>query len=142
MKEKLCDLLKAVIDDLFDRDDLIPEIVKTKSEVHGDWSSNVAMILAKELQKNPKELAKKIISSLPDKEWIERVELAGPGFINFFIHPTFFNTTLMGCTLGTLQTSVSPGLSTVTVTKSETLLTFLSGSDNNLSVFRLAFIWL
>ena len=85
MKEKLSDLLKAVIDDLFDRDDLIPEIVKTKSEVHGDWSSNVAMILAKELQKNPKELAKKIISSLPDKEWIERVELAGPGFINFFL---------------------------------------------------------
>ena len=85
MKEKLSDLLKAVIDDLFDRDDLIPEIVKTKSEVHGDWSSNVAMILAKELQKNPKELAKKIISSLPDKKWIERVELAGPGFINFFL---------------------------------------------------------
>ena len=45
MKEKLSDLLKAVIDDLFDRDDLIPEIVKTKSEVQGDWSSNVAMIL-------------------------------------------------------------------------------------------------
>ena len=85
MKEKLSDLLKAVIDDLFDRDDLIPEIVKTKSEVHGDWSSNVAMILAKELQKNPKELAKKIISSLPDKKWIEKVELAGPGFINFFL---------------------------------------------------------
>ena len=85
MKEKLSDLLKAVIDDLFDRDDLIPEIVKTKSEVHGDWSSNIAMILAKELQKNPKELAKKIISSLPDKKWIERVELAGPGFINFFL---------------------------------------------------------
>ena len=85
MKEKLSDLLKAVIDDLFDKDDLIPEIVKTKSEVHGDWSSNIAMILAKELQKNPNELAKKIISSLPDKKWIEKVELAGPGFINFFL---------------------------------------------------------
>jgi len=85
MKEKLSDLLKAVIDDLFDRGDLIPEIVKTKSEVHGDWSTNIAMILAKELQENPKELAKKIISSLPDKKWIEKVELAGPGFINFFL---------------------------------------------------------
>ena len=85
MKEKLSDLLKAVIFDLFDRDDLFLEIIKTKSEAHGDWSSNVAMILAKELQENPKELAKKIISSLPDKEWIEKVELAGPGFINFFL---------------------------------------------------------
>ena len=85
MKEKLTDLLKAVIFDLFDRDDLFLEIIKTKSEAHGDWSSNVAMILAKELQENPKELAKKIISSLPDKEWIEKVELAGPGFINFFL---------------------------------------------------------
>lgn len=85
MKEKLGDLLKEVILDLFDRDDLFLEIIKTKSEVHGDWSSNIAMILAKELQENPKELAKKIISSLPDKEWIEKVELAGPGFINFFL---------------------------------------------------------
>ena len=85
MKEKLSDLLKAVIDDFFDRDDLIPEIVKTKSEVHGDWSSNVAMILAKELQKNPKELAKKIISNLPDKECIERVELEGRGIIKILL---------------------------------------------------------
>ena len=85
MKEKLSDLLKKVIADLFDRDDLLLEIVKTKSEVHGDWSSNIAMILANELQENPKELAKKIISSLPDKKWIEKVELAGPGFINFFL---------------------------------------------------------
>ena len=85
MKEKLGDLLKEVILDLFDRDDLFLEIIKTKSEVHGDWSSNIAMILAKELQENPKELAKKIISSLPDKEWIEKAELAGPGFINFFL---------------------------------------------------------
>ena len=83
MKEKLSDLLKTVVADLFDRDDLLLEIVKTKSEVHGDWSSNIAMILAKELQENPKELAKKIISSLPDKKWIEKIELAGPGFINF-----------------------------------------------------------
>jgi arginyl-tRNA synthetase len=65
MKEKLSDLLKTVIADLFDRDDLLVEIVKTKSEVHGDWSSNIAMILANELQENPKELARKIISSLP-----------------------------------------------------------------------------
>ena len=85
MKEKLGDLLKEVILDLFDRDDLFLEIIKTKSEVHGDWSSNIAMILAKEIQENPRELAKKIISSLPDKEWIEKVELAGPGFINFFL---------------------------------------------------------
>ena len=85
MKEKLSDLLKTVVADLFDRDDLLLEIVKTKSEVHGDWSSNIAMILAKELQENPKELAKKIISSLPDKKWIEKIELAGPGFINFFL---------------------------------------------------------
>ena len=85
MKEKIGDLLKTVIIDLFDRNDLFLEIVKTKSEIHGDWSSNIAMILAKELQENPKELAKKIIVSLPDKEWIDKVELAGPGFINFFL---------------------------------------------------------
>ena len=61
------------------------EVLRTKSEVHGDWTTNVAMILAKELKKNPRDLAYEIISSLGDHEWIDKVEIAGPGFINFFL---------------------------------------------------------
>ena len=47
MKDKIRELLASAINDLYSSKDLSIEIVKTKSEEHGDWSSNVAMIEAK-----------------------------------------------------------------------------------------------
>ena len=85
MKDKIHGLLVSAINDLYESKDLSIEIVKTKSEEHGDWSSNVAMIEAKKRGENPKELAKKIINSFSKEDWIEKIELAGPGFINFFL---------------------------------------------------------
>ena len=85
MKDKIHGLLVSAISDLYESKDLSIEIVKTKSEEHGDWSSNVAMIEAKKRGENPKELAKKIINSISKEDWIEKIELAGPGFINFFL---------------------------------------------------------
>ena len=85
MKDKIHELLVSAINDLYASKDLSIEIVKTKSEEHGDWSSNVAMIEAKKRGENPKELAKKIINSISKEDWIEKIELAGPGFINFFL---------------------------------------------------------
>ncbi len=56
-----------------------------KVEIHGDLSCNAAMLLTKKLEKNPKQIAEEIISNLiTDEKIIERVEIAGPGFINFF----------------------------------------------------------
>lgn len=52
---------------------------------HGDYATNVAMILAKSLKRNPKEIANEIISNLDyDNSIIEKIEIAGPGFINFY----------------------------------------------------------
>ena len=85
MKDKIHGLLVSAISDLYESKDLSIEIVKTKSEEHGDWSSNVAMIEAKKRGENPKELAKKIINSISKEDWIEKIEIAGPGFINFFL---------------------------------------------------------
>lgn len=52
---------------------------------HGDFSTNIAMLLTKKLKKNPKEIANEIISNLVyDKAIIEKIEIAGPGFINFY----------------------------------------------------------
>ena len=85
MKDKIRELLASAINDLYSSKDLSIEIVKTKSEKHGDWSSKVAMIEAKKKGENPKELAKKIIDSITKEDWIEKIELAGPGFINFFL---------------------------------------------------------
>lgn len=62
-----------------------------KSEEHGDLSTNVAMLLSKRLKKNPREIAKSIIDRLEyDSQVITKIEIAGPGFINFFFNPVFF----------------------------------------------------
>ena len=55
------------------------------SEAHGDYSTNAAMMLTKKLRRNPREIANEIIDSLDyDKNVIDKVEIAGPGFINFY----------------------------------------------------------
>ncbi|KKQ38489.1 MAG: Arginine-tRNA ligase [Candidatus Roizmanbacteria bacterium GW2011_GWA2_37_7] len=51
----------------------------------GDYTTNIAMILAKELKKNPIQIAKEIVKNIPLDEIIEKVEVVKPGFINFWI---------------------------------------------------------
>ena len=65
---------------------------------HGDYSSNVAMVLSKTVSQNPRELAGKIVAELDSRlrgndrgfEMISKVEVAGPGFINFYLSNYFF----------------------------------------------------
>jgi arginyl-tRNA synthetase len=58
---------------------------KPKIETHGDLSSNAAMLLTKQLKRNPRQIAEEIIGTLElDETVIEKTEIAGPGFINFF----------------------------------------------------------
>ncbi|HMP67526.1 MAG TPA: arginine--tRNA ligase [Candidatus Paceibacterota bacterium] len=71
---------------------------------HGDYSTNVAMVLAKKLNKNPRELAQEIVKNLnaeisknPDASQasdIEKIEIAGPGFINFYLSRKFFKKSI------------------------------------------------
>ena len=68
--------------------ELMFEIPKTIS--HGDFSCNVAMMLTKKLKKNPRLIAEEIISNLKyDEDIIQKIEIAGPGFINFFFTNSF-----------------------------------------------------
>jgi len=61
-----------------------------KNETHGDLSSNAAMLLTKQLKKNPRLIAEEIIAGLKiDDKVIYKTEIAGPGFINFFFTQTF-----------------------------------------------------
>ncbi|MCC7004382.1 arginine--tRNA ligase [Candidatus Nomurabacteria bacterium] len=64
--------------------------------VHGDYSTNVAFIESKKLGKNPIELAKVIVEDLKQKNIpeIEKIEVAGPGFINFFLSRKFFTNSV------------------------------------------------
>jgi len=58
---------------------------RTKQKEHGDFATNVALMLAKAVGMNPRELAQKIVDALPDSALIQKTEIAGPGFINLFV---------------------------------------------------------
>lgn len=60
---------------------------RPKQAQHGDFACNVAMQLARALKRNPRELAQRIAAELPSSPLVDRVEIAGAGFINFFLKP-------------------------------------------------------
>lgn len=63
-----------------------------KQDNHGDLSCNAAMLLTRELKQNPRQIAQEIIDNLEtDDRIIAKIEIAGPGFINFFFSPEFLN---------------------------------------------------
>lgn len=70
------------------------QIERTKDEKNGDFASNIALVLAKAVGTNPRELAAKLIQHLPSDPNIARVEIAGPGFINFFLSDSYWQSTI------------------------------------------------
>ncbi|HOV96960.1 MAG TPA: arginine--tRNA ligase [Thermomonas sp.] len=67
----------------------LPEFVieRPKERAHGDFSTNIAMLLAKQASTNPRALAQQLLAALPASDAIAKVEIAGPGFINFHLTP-------------------------------------------------------
>jgi arginyl-tRNA synthetase len=64
-----------------------PAIERSRDAAHGDFATGVAMRLAKAARSNPRALAAKILAAIPPNTLIARTEIAGPGFINFFMTP-------------------------------------------------------
>lgn len=62
------------------------QLTRTKDQAHGDFASNIAMVAAKAAKTNPRGLAQEIVNALPDTAEIAKVDIAGPGFINFFLN--------------------------------------------------------
>lgn len=62
-------------------------IERPKTREHGDFATNAAMLLAKAARSNPRALAQALVAALPASDDIARVEIAGPGFINFHLTP-------------------------------------------------------
>ena len=60
---------------------------RPKQAQHGDYASNAALQLGKTLRRNPRELAAAVAAAIEPSPWIERVEVAGAGFINLFLSP-------------------------------------------------------
>jgi arginyl-tRNA synthetase len=79
-------LLHLKRDGLLPKDcSVTPQLERTRSAEHGEFASNLALVLAKEANKPPLDLAKAIVERLPRSRQVERTEIAGPGFINFFM---------------------------------------------------------
>ncbi len=69
-------------------------VERTRDASHGDFASNIAMRLAKPVRKSPREIAASIVDVLGDNELVDKVEIAGPGFINFYLSATAFHDEL------------------------------------------------
>ena len=64
---------------------------------HGDYATNLALVLAKERKENPRAVAEQIVAALQKSkhEHIDRIEIAGPGFINFYLSRKFFTESIV-----------------------------------------------
>lgn len=61
-----------------------------REEAHGDFATNVAMLLTKEARQAPRIIAQSLVNNLAGMEtWLEKVEIANPGFINFYLKPSW-----------------------------------------------------
>ncbi|QCU89324.1 arginine--tRNA ligase [Thiomicrorhabdus sediminis] len=92
MKQQIAQILTDVVEQL-KQQDVIPadaspriNVENTRDKAHGDFATNLAMMLTKQAAMPPRDLAQKIIDCLADVEIIDKVEIAGPGFINFFVN--------------------------------------------------------
>ncbi len=91
MIRHLQELLEKAVDDLQRKGifpkELEPQIFfeRTRSKEHGDFATNMALTLAKPLKKNPREIAQLIADELIESLHVAKVEIAGPGFLNFFL---------------------------------------------------------
>ncbi|MFK8048547.1 MAG: arginine--tRNA ligase [Halioglobus sp.] len=91
MKQEISQLIQQALDALAVQGELPSDldakiqIDRTRDQSHGDLASNIALSLAKAAGKKPRELATQICAALPQSNVLDRTEIAGPGFINFFL---------------------------------------------------------
>tara|TARA_R110002073_G_scaffold11861_1_gene53319 strand:+ start:103741 stop:105483 length:1743 start_codon:yes stop_codon:yes gene_type:complete len=100
MKERIASLIEQAIATLCEQQvlptDVAPriQIDRTRDKSHGDFACNVAMMLAKPAGKKPRDIAEALIAALPQDDAIADVQIAGPGFINFFVTEDFLGQQL------------------------------------------------
>ena len=90
MQEFLLPVIKSALQSAAIETDKPVQIEKPTDKKNGDFSTNIALLLSKECRRNPRELAAELIGQMifPDGT-VERIEIAGPGFINFYLTPLF-----------------------------------------------------
>jgi len=66
------------------------QVSKPQDSLHGDWTSNLALIMAKQMKRNPRELANEIVETLESPQSFEKIVIAGAGFLNFYLKEEIF----------------------------------------------------
>ena len=100
MNELLRSLLQQALAELIKAHDwqleqsLDINLTANKNSQHGDFASNLALLLAGSLKQRPRELAQQIVERLPAHPQVQKVEIAGPGFINFFVAKDYLRVNL------------------------------------------------
>jgi arginyl-tRNA synthetase len=69
-------------------------ITQPQRREHGDWTTNVAMTLQKAEGRKPRDIAEAIRKHMPARDWVQKVEIAGPGFINFHLSNVWLHDTV------------------------------------------------
>lgn len=88
-------LIREAIEKAYPEAEMPAFLVETpKADAHGDFSTNAAMLLTKALRRAPRDIAAEIIANIPTGELVLRTEVAGPGFINFYLNPDWIYGTL------------------------------------------------
>lgn len=93
MKQHLEHLLQQALQQMTDQPVSI-HLERPRDPNHGDWSTAIALVLAKTLQKPPRIIAEQLLALLPADPDIEGMSIAGPGFINFKLRSQFLHTQL------------------------------------------------
>jgi len=100
IKDSLRDALAKALQDSRDQGrlavDTLPEIILEvpKDKVNGNYATNLAMVLTKQLKKPPREIAQIIIEQLPPNPYLADVKVAGAGFINFYLNSLWLGEVL------------------------------------------------
>ncbi|MDF1822702.1 MAG: arginine--tRNA ligase [Alcanivoracaceae bacterium] len=113
MKARIQSLVESALADLRQQGVLPADlqrpvhVERTRDRSHGDFATNIVMMLAKPAGLKPRELADKLVQALPQDSAVTKVEIAGPGFINFFQADSFLSDQL-GAALADDHLGVTP----------------------------------
>ncbi len=101
IQKEIQNKIKDSISTLYKIEELEVDLERPVDSTHGDFASNIALMLSKQLSKSPREIAEEIVDSLlidlsndSDSLPLEKVEVAGPGFINFTLDKLYFQNLL------------------------------------------------
>jgi len=83
------------LEEFLDEETIEKAVERTKDNKHGDFTSNIAMRFAKLMKKNPRDLAEQLVRMIPNNNLVNKINIAGPGFINFHLSDDSFHNEII-----------------------------------------------